>query len=203
MILGMHLTISCYGHWQPNDPRGSGSRFVGSKKLYAVGGKATKVETRHSVAHAPHDVCLRLRIKESLKYPPVLFSDQQIETVGNALGTLLEENRVSVFACTIVADHVHLLIGRTEIHVDELVLSLKETAVAALLRDGLHPRAGVPEAGVPAKWGDDVSLTAAASVWSVGYWKVFIDNSERMRAAIRYINNHHSSQHWSFVVPYI
>ena len=194
MILGIHVTLSCYGHWQPNDPRGSGSRYVGSKRLYAVGGKATKTEAHHSVAHAPHDVCLRLQIKEALKYPPVLFSEQQIETVGTAFELLLKEKHVAVFACAIVSDHVHLLLGRTDIHVDDLVLMLKDTAVTALLRNGLHPRSSLenyPE-----------SLTVAASVWAVGYWKVFIDNSERMHAAIRYINNHCPSQRWDFVTEY-
>ena len=213
MIRGTHLTLSCYGHWQPNDPRGSGSRYVGSKKLYAVGGKATKVETRHSVAHVPHDVCLRLKIKEALKYPPILFSKQQIETVGLAFETLLEEKRIATFACTIVTDHVHLLLGRSDIYADDLALLLKEAAVAALLREGLHPRllasnilAGTPAqgAGVPAKKKMEYteSLTAAASVWAVGHRKVFIDNAEQMYVAIRYIENHRAAQRWRFVVPY-
>ena len=194
MIHGIHVTLSCYGHWQPNDPRGSGSRYVGSKKLYAVGGKATKTETRHSVAHAPHDVCLRWQIKQALKYPPILFSEQQTEMVGTAFGLLLKEKHVTVFACAVVSDHVHLLLGRTDIHVDDLVLMLKDTAVTALLRNGLHPRSALenyPE-----------SVTVAASVWAVGYWKVFIDNSEHMHAAIRYINNHCPAQRWGFVTEY-
>jgi len=194
MIIGFHLTISCYGHWQPNDPRGSGSRYVGSKKLYAVGGKATKTHSRRSVAHAPHDTSLREQIKEALKYPPILFSEQQIEIVGTAFGMLLQEKIISAFACTVTPDHVHLLIGSTEIPIDELVLLLKETAVAALLRHDLHPRSRLAEYVEP--------LTAAASVWSVGCWKVFIDDPQQMYATIHYINNHRFSQHWSFVVPY-
>jgi REP element-mobilizing transposase RayT len=195
MILGFHITISCYGHWQPNDPRGSGSRYVGSKKLFAIGGKATKTDSRRSVAHVPHDVCLRLRIKEALKYPPILFSERQIETVGTAFGTLLQEKNISTFACTVVRDHVHLLIGQTDIHVDELILALKETAVAALLRNNLHPRSALPGYTGP--------LTVAASVWAVGGWKVFVDNPERMYATIRYIENHSYSQRWSFIEPFI
>ena len=194
MIIGFHLNISCYGHWQPNDPRGSGSRYVGSKKLFAVGGKATKTDSRRSVAHVPHDVCLRLQIKESLKYPPVLFSERQIDMVGAAFGTLLQEKNITAFACTVVPDHAHLLIGRTDIPIDELVLLLKDAAVAALMRNDLHPRSTLPFYPEP--------LTGAASVWAVGGWKVFVDNPEQMYATIQYIENHCSSQRWPFVVPY-
>ena len=108
---------------------------------------------------------------------------------------LLKEKHVAVFACAIVSDHVHLLLGRTDIPIDDIVIALKETAVASLLQNGLHPRTALenyPE-----------SLTVSASVWAVGYWKVFIDNSEHMHAAIRYINNHCPSQRWGFVTPYI
>ena len=193
MIIGFHVSLSCYGHWQPNDPRGSGSRYVGSKKLYAVGGKATKIDTRHSVAHVPHDVCLRIQIKKALKYPPVLFSEQQIEVVGNSFGETLRRKNVPAFACTVVADHAHLLFGYTHTHIDELVLSLKEAAVEDLLRHNLHPRSldDYPE-----------RRTAAASAWSVGCWKVYINDPQQMQATIRYIENHRSSQHWNFVVPY-
>jgi len=195
MIIGIHFNLSCYGHWQPNDPRGSGSRYVWSKQLYVVGGKATKTDSRRSVAHAPHDVCLRLQIKRALKHPPVSFSAPQIETVGTAWGTLLRDQNIAVFACTVVPDHAHLLLSCPDIHVDEVALLLKKTAVAALLQNGQHPRSEAADYTQP--------LTAAASVWSIGYWKVFIDTPDQMQATIRYIENHRSAQHWSFVVPYI
>ena len=195
MILGFHLVISCYGHWLPNDPRGSGSRYVGSQNLYATGGKATKVESRRSVAHEPHDVCLRMKTKEALQYPPIVFSEQQTVIVGTACGVLLHENKIAAFACTVAPDHVHLLIGPTDIHIDEVVLLLKETAAVALVQNDQHPRSLLAEYDKP--------LTVAASVWARGSWKVFIDNVYQMHATIRYIENHRHAQRWKFVVPYI
>src|SRR4051794_17780630 len=68
-MLGWHLIFSAYGFWLPNDERGSGSSRVRVQHIYEAGGDATKVSTRHSVAHKPHDLRLRRLAKESLKYP--------------------------------------------------------------------------------------------------------------------------------------
>ena len=58
MVLASHVIFSAYGFWLPNDPRGSWSTFVGSLELFRFG-PATKVTTRRSVAHQPHDHVLR------------------------------------------------------------------------------------------------------------------------------------------------
>jgi hypothetical protein len=49
MILGYHVTFGTYGFWLPNDPRGSGSTFVGSRDLYRFG-RSTKTQERWSLA---------------------------------------------------------------------------------------------------------------------------------------------------------
>ena len=81
MVHGHHLIISAYGFWLPNDPRGSWSDFVRAWEL-AKFGEATKVETRRSVAAAPHDRRLRAAAKEALKYPAVEFTGLQALSVG-------------------------------------------------------------------------------------------------------------------------
>ncbi|HEY5314071.1 MAG TPA: hypothetical protein VIK18_16185 [Pirellulales bacterium] len=53
--IAYHIIFCAYGFWLPNDPRGSWSTFVGSKLLYRKFGPATKVTTRESLAHQPHD----------------------------------------------------------------------------------------------------------------------------------------------------
>ena len=81
MVLGAHIIFSAYGFWLPNDPRGSWSDFVAAWELLRFG-KATKVNTRKSVAHAPHDSALRRAAKQALKYPPVSFSGIQAVAIG-------------------------------------------------------------------------------------------------------------------------
>jgi len=75
MVLGYHAIFGAYGFWLPNDPRGSWSKFVGCWEL-ARFGKATKMDTRRSVAGAPHDRRLRQEAKRALKYSPVQFTGQ-------------------------------------------------------------------------------------------------------------------------------
>jgi hypothetical protein len=43
--LAYHVIVSMYGFWLPNDPRGSGSDFIGAWELFRYGGCATKVDT--------------------------------------------------------------------------------------------------------------------------------------------------------------
>src|SRR6185437_12442838 len=65
MILASHVIFGAYGFWLPNDPRGSWSDFVACWELYRYG-KASKVETTQSLAHAPHDRAARIAAKSSL-----------------------------------------------------------------------------------------------------------------------------------------
>jgi hypothetical protein len=65
MVLGYHVVFGVYGFWLPNDPRGSWSDFVGAWELFRFG-PATKVQTRISLAHKPHDRIARQAAKEAL-----------------------------------------------------------------------------------------------------------------------------------------
>src|SRR3989442_13839017 len=73
-VLAYHVVFSAYGHWLPNDPRGSGSKYVGSKDLRPFG-PATYLEDRTwSVAGKPHDRAKRKAAKHALQRPPGLFN---------------------------------------------------------------------------------------------------------------------------------
>ena len=50
-----HLIFGTYGFWLPNDPRGSWSDFVAGWDLFRTAGRSTTVNTRRSLASAPHD----------------------------------------------------------------------------------------------------------------------------------------------------
>src|SRR5437660_11152863 len=81
-VLAYHVIFSAYGHWLPNDPRGSGSKYVGSKDLHPFG-PATYLEDRsRSVANTPHDHRLRKAAKQALKRPAVLFTGIQARAIG-------------------------------------------------------------------------------------------------------------------------
>lgn len=193
-IIGYHLIFSTYGFWLPNDPRGSWSDFVGSWDLFRFG-HATKTTERRSLAHRAHDRERRLLAKSALKYPPVKFEGIQARAVARGIAGYVQRTGLPVWACAILPDHVHLVVGRPSMLVERLVIQLKGDATEQLIAEGIHPLAEFKREGQP-----------YPKCWVRGQWKVYLDPEDVPRA-IRYVENNplkegKKRQGWSFVVPY-
>ena len=179
--------------WLPNDPRGSWSDFVRSWNLVRFG-RATKVDTRRSVARREHDRKTRMAAKGALKYPPVRFNGEQARTIGCGFAGFVEKNGLTVHACSILPDHVHLVIARHAYRVEQMVNLLKGAATRELLDQGGHSFATRKEP-VPKMWGR-------------GHWKVFLEDDGDIRRSIRYVEQNPVKegkrvQKWSFVRPFV
>jgi len=195
MIVGYHIIFGAYGFWLPKDPRGSWSTFVGSWDLYRYG-PATKTHERRSLAHDPHDRQQRLAAKAALQRPAVKFSDTQIAAIGAGLACYAARARLPVWACAIMPDHVHLVIGRPHISVEQLVIQLKGDATRQLVQQGPHPFA---QPNSPAD-------TRPPKCFARGQWKAFLDSPDVSRA-IQYVENNpiksgRQRQQWPFVLPF-
>lgn len=144
MIVGYHLIFSAYGFWLPNDPRGSWSEFVGAWDLFRAGGKATKekVTERRSYARNPHDRVKRLATKEQLLRPPVVFTGVQARAVGRGFAEYVKKSGLKVWACAIMPDHVHLVVGKFRMTMEQLTISVEAS--------GDKPAGGGRDAPVPA-----------------------------------------------------
>ena len=195
MLQGFHIIISTYGFWLPNDPRGSWSDWIRRWQLLRFGA-ATKVSTRRSVAGAPHDRALRQAAKSALMYPEVSFTGRQALSVSVGFRRAIAEGTYSIHACSILPQHVHLLIGPHKRDIRKIVRHLKGRATQQLKFDGLHPLTGFcqPDGATP-------------SPWARNSWSVFIFSEEHMRAAILYVcdnplKEEKLRQNWSFVRPY-
>jgi hypothetical protein len=195
MILAYHLILSTYGFWLPNDSRGSWSDFVGAWELFRYGGPATKVFDRRSYAHDPHDATQRRAVKQHLKYPPVRLTRPQADSVSRGFVLAIKEGGYPCHACAILHDHAHLVLGRSSRPIERISGHLKSSAARQLTEDGLHPfqKVQLPDGRRPSLWGE-------------GSWRVFIDNTDHLHAAIRYVEQNPlkermSSQRWPFVVP--
>jgi REP element-mobilizing transposase RayT len=192
MIVGYHLIFSTYGFWLPNDPRGSWSDFVGSWELFRYG-PATKTTEARSLAYREHDRTLRIKAKSALKYPPVNFTGIQARAVARGFAEYIQKANFPVWACAILPDHVHLVVGRPHISVEQLVIQLKGASTKQLEREGLHPMA---------PWKD--SDGCVPKCWVRGQWKVYLDPPDVPRA-IRYVQDNplkegKKKQDWTFVV---
>ena len=194
-MLAAHVILSMYGFWLPNDPRGSWSDFVAAWELFRFG-KATKVSTRASVAHVRHDQLKRREAKRAMKYRPVLLNGKQARAVGRGFGIAVRESGYGVHACSILEDHVHLVIAPAARSIEQIVRHLRGKASMQLRREGIHPleRHARCDGSVP-------------SIWSEGLWKVFCFDEEHVGCAIRYVEKNpiregKPAQSWSCVTPF-
>ncbi|NOZ39544.1 MAG: hypothetical protein GXP24_04880 [Planctomycetes bacterium] len=195
-MLGQHLIFTGYGFWLPNDPRGSGSTEVRAQHLYEIGGPATKVNTPRSVAHRPHDHALRIATKAALKRPPVTLNGIQARAVGRGIGAISVKLAFGVYACAVMPDHVHVVVGEHELSAEDLVAALKRAATREMNTEGIHPLAKYPR-----------SNGRPPTPWAAGAWKVFLNSTEAMRRAIAYVEQNPTQaglkrQRWSFVERY-
>jgi REP element-mobilizing transposase RayT len=192
MVHASHVIFCAYGFWLPNDPRGSWSDFVGSWELLRFG-RATKTDARRSLAWDAHNRAARLAAKGALQYPPVQFTGLQARAIGRAFATLQAKAGLTIRACAILPEHVHMVIDRHGYSVEQIVNLLKGAATRELLAEGMHPFAAQRDAsGRPPK------------AWGRGLWKVFLDSPAGIGRAVRYVEDNPEKEHlprqrWGFV----
>jgi REP element-mobilizing transposase RayT len=175
MVRGYHVILSVYGFWLPNDPRGSWSEFVRSWELLRFG-SATKVDTRASVAGREHDRDMRRAAKTKLRYPPVQLSGVQARAVGRGFAESVSKTKATIWACSILPEHMHLVIARHDYVVEQVVNLMKGRATKALIRENIHPFAAYP-----------TRTDRMPKVFARGHWKVYLDSDADIRRAIEYV----------------
>jgi hypothetical protein len=140
-----HAGLASYLHdlwfWPPNDPRGSGSIRVRTWHIYDAAGEATKVNTRRSVAHRPHDMSIRRAAKEALKYPAVELSGLQARAVARGIAAVCPKVELVIHACAILSDHVHVVAAAHRFDGAEIIACLKRAGTRGMNDEGRHPMA--------------------------------------------------------------
>jgi REP element-mobilizing transposase RayT len=187
MILAFHSIFSMYGFWMPNDPRGSGSDYVAVWELFRYG-RATKVQTRHSVAAKRHDHGKRLAAKQALRHSPVEITGVQAVAVVEGFRQACEEGGYRIHACAVLPEHFHLVIGQHQRKIRTIVGHLKSDATRRLKEVELW------------NFGD-------RTMWGAHGWNVYLDNIPAVKRAIRYVEANPEKegkkrQRWSIVTPF-
>lgn len=195
-MLAFHGIFTAYGFWLPNDPRGSWSSWVASWELFRAGGKATSVRARTSVAGKKHDASARRAAKQALLRPPVTFSGIQARAIGRGFGTAVAKSGHVPLACSILPDHVHVVVRASRHKPTTVIGHLKREASLALLGESLHPFKGERR--------KDGTLP---SCWAENSWRVYLDDMADVKRAIRYVEQNplkegKRQQTWSFVQPF-
>ena len=194
MVHGYHVIWGTYGFWLPNDPRGSWSDFVASWEL-ARFGKATRSIERCDVA--PEDWAgWRARAQQALRYPAVTLTGVQARGVGAGFANGVRKSGYTIWACSILPEHVHMVIARHTYKIEQICTLLKGEATKQLRKEKLHPHASRADAS-----------GKLPSMWSEKEWKVYLDSEEAIENAIRYVEHNpvkegKPAQKWSFVTPF-
>lgn len=194
MIHGYHVIIVTYGSWLPNDPRGSWSDFIAAWELYRFG-RVPRAPAIGSFAERPELAQRRAVIQESLKYPVVQWTGQQARAVGIGFANAIVKNRITVWACSILPEHVHLVLGRGAKSCEQMTNFLKGEATKELNRQSLHPLAGFMEDGRP------------PTPWARKHWQVYLDSEQSIENAIGYvlenpIKEGKPAQRWPWITPF-
>lgn len=185
MTIAVHIVLSGYGTWFPNDPRGSGSTETRKDELRDLG------DIHHGrKRHQPSRDELRRFFREAneeLDHQPLWFNEPQRNAIGNAFGELILRVGYTVWACAVCSNHAHILVRTHRNHAmtirDAFANASREALLASNLVADVHP------------------------VWSSRPYWVLLETPDEVRGRIDYIRKNPLKeglplQHWDFVRPY-
>ena len=194
MIHAYHVVMVTYGAWLPNDPRGSWSDFVAAWELYRFG-RVPRGPVTGSLSQQPQLADQRQQIQRALKYPAVQFSGKQARAVGMGFANAAAKNQITIWACSILPEHVHLILARCAKSCETMTNFLKGEATKELNHQELHPLAMYRENGT------------APKPWARKHWQVYLDSEQAIEAAIAYVVDNPQKegmpqQSWRCVSPF-
>jgi REP element-mobilizing transposase RayT len=178
MIIAYHAIFTTYGTWLPNDPRGSYSKDVYTQELRSLG----RAKYGKQKPKPQRNTLLNFwtESKDSLSRKPFFINDIARPIAASAFASVIKRLNLYVPACAIMNDHVHILIFSSGYRIEYIVNQLKGNATKALKLN--H------------------------TPWTRGCWKIFIDDIDTLKTAVKYINANPanaglSPQSWDFVTP--
>ena len=134
-VLAFHLLFTGYGHWLPNDPRGSGSRDVRQEILQALGpshlGRKRQQPSRDILKSFYRSAT------PLLKYQPLWFTPDHRSLIGNAIARTIIARNYTCWACAVLSNHVHLCVRRHKDSDETIWMELARSTALSLrtLRD--------------------------------------------------------------------
>jgi len=135
MIHGYHLILPMYGFWLPNDPRGSWSDIVRKWELVRFG-RATKSLNRKELDQlTASELQQREDAKRTLLYPPVSIDGKQALSIANGFATKANNSNYTIWACSILPEHTHLVVARHTYKVEQIANLLKGASTSQIIAD--------------------------------------------------------------------
>ena len=196
MVHGYHVVLPMYGFWLPNDPRGSRSDFGRKWELVRFGKATRSIDRRATSELSAWELNQRKRARDSLKYPPASIDGMQALSVARGFAEQVASSNYTIWACSILPEHTHLVVARHIYKVEQIANLLKGAATRAISADGRHPMAAQAEPG-----------RRPPRMWAAHEWKVYLDSEEAIEDAVRYVEENpvkegKSKQEWPFVTSF-
>jgi len=196
MIHGYHVILPMYGFWLPNDPRGSWSDYVRKWELVQFGDASNTIERRELRELTEWERKQKELARKALKYPPVSIDGHQALAIAHAFADQVKKSNYTIWACSILPEHTHLVVARHTYRVEQVANLLKGAATVRMMEEGRHPLAAHAEIG-----------KRPPRMWSAHEWKVYLDSEEAIENAIHYVDENPEKegkpkQAWSFVTRF-
>jgi hypothetical protein len=115
----------------------------------------------------PGDPATHQRAQEWLKFAPVVWTPAEQAVVARAFGDVTSQCRYTVYAAAVRATHVHWVMGDVADPLATVVWRYKGIAGKAVRQ-----------------------LRGPGSVWTDGYFKVYLFDEPQMTAALLYVERH-------------
>ena len=167
MVIAHHLLLTGYGHWLPNDPRGSTSREVVAGKLRGLGeshvGRKFPQPARRALKSFYREA------QSQLEHPILWFDSAKRQVIADAFAQTMQDHRYTCFACAILSNHAHLIVRKHRDRAETMIDHLRTESSAWLCR-----LADVPD---------------AHPVWNTGHYKKFLFTPEDIARTVSYIHS--------------
>ena len=166
-IIAHHLIWTLYGHWLPNDLRGSGSETLRDPKFETLGEiyhgrKPARLQPTRQELREFHK-----QAEPLLEYPRFWIDEAKRQAIGGAIARVVAERGYTVWACAILSNHVHMVIRR---HRDDALTMWN--AIAEALRAALSKFADI---------GPEHPVLAARP------YKVFLHSPKEVHGRVEYV----------------
>jgi hypothetical protein len=165
MVIAHHIILTGYGHWLPNDARGSMSREVRSERLEDIGplhhGRRP-VQPTGEALRAFHRAAGPV-----LHYPLLWWNGVARQAMIDAFGDVVKREGLTCYACAVLRNHVHLLVRKHRWRAEQTSAAMKTTG-----RERLIGLASAP-AGHP--------------VFSADCCHIYKSTAEEVRTCVDYI----------------
>lgn len=187
VIVAHHLILTLYGHWLPNDLRGSGSTELYDDKFEELG---PIHHGRKPEAQQPSRRELRAFYKEAdelLNFPRFWLDDAKRQAAAEAFGRVVRHEQYTCYACAVLANHAHFVIRR---HRDDALAMMANLAAESAKALRVFSDVGVHH-----------------PVWAARPYKVFLYSVEDIEVRVRYVEENPMkeglpAQRWGFVTEY-